>query len=84
MDKDKANVLANFFSSVFTNEPEGDLSTFKVEFEFENRVFEEKEAKKLLDELNPNKSKGPDCLHLKALKELKSVLAKPVTTRYLQ
>ena len=28
-DKDKANVLANFFSSVFTNEPEGDLPTFK-------------------------------------------------------
>ena len=81
-EKDKANVLANFFSSVFTKEPEGDLPTFRdanLEFEFEKRVFEEKEVKKLLDELNPNKSKGPDCLHPKALKELKSVLAKPLT-----
>ena len=32
-----------------------------------------------MDELNPNKSQGPDCLHPKALKELKSVLAKPLT-----
>jgi len=40
-DKDKANVLANFFRSMFTNEPEGDLPTFKdanLEFEFEERV----------------------------------------------
>jgi len=40
---------------------------------------EEKEVKKLLDELNPNKSQGPDCLHPKALKELKYVLVKPLT-----
>ena len=49
-DKEKANVLANFFSSMFTNEPEEDLPTFKdanLEFEFEERVFEEKEVKKL-------------------------------------
>ena len=81
-DKDKANVLANFFRSMFTNEPEADLPTFKdanLEFEFEERVFEEKEVKKLLDELNPNKSQRPDCLHPKALKELKSVLTKPLT-----
>ena len=43
------------------------------------KVFEEKEVKKLLDELNPNKSQGSDCLHPKALKELKYVLAKPLT-----
>jgi len=46
---------------------------------FEEGVFEEKEVKKLLNELNPNKSKGPDCLHPKALKELQSVLTKPLT-----
>jgi len=40
---------------------------------------EEKEVKKLLDELNPNKSQGPDCLHPNAQKELKYVLAKPLT-----
>jgi hypothetical protein len=43
---------------VFTKEPEGDLPTFRdanLEFEFEKRVFEEREVKKLLDELNPNK-----------------------------
>jgi hypothetical protein len=53
---------------VFTKEPEGDLPTFKdanLEFEVEERDFEEKEVKKLLDELNPNKSQRPDCLHLK-------------------
>ena len=81
-DEDKANVLANFFSSVFTNEPEGDMPKFKdanLEVMFEEGVFEEKEVKKLLNELNPNKSKGPDCLHPKALKELQSVLTKPLT-----
>ena len=38
-----------------------------------------KKKKKLLDEINPNKSQGPDCLHPKAVKELKYVLAKPLT-----
>ena len=51
---------------MFINEPEGDLHTFQAaNLEFEERVFKEKEVKKLLDELNPNKSQRPDCLHLK-------------------
>ena len=81
-DKDKANVLANFFSSVFTIEPEGDLpiiEQIQVEKTYIETEFKEKEVKKLLDELNPNKSPGPDGLNPKALKELSAKITEPLT-----
>ena len=81
-DQEKANVLANFFTSVFTNEPQGEIPTLQMRnprYPYIEKNFEEKDVKKLLEELNPNKSMGPDGLHPKALKELSNILAKPLT-----
>jgi hypothetical protein len=48
------------------------------EKQFEDRWFGENEIGKLLDEINPSKSPGPDGLHPKALRELSKVIARPL------
>ena len=68
-DKEKAEVLANFYSSVFTREHGGDipqLETCQIQYPFTESKFEESEVRKLLLGINPNKSPGPDGLHPKA------------------
>ena len=79
-DKEKAEVLTHFFSSV-TKEPDGETPPFNqvlIEKQFEDRWFGENEIRKLLDEINPSKSPGPDGLHPKALRELSKVIARPL------
>ena len=81
-DKEKAEVLANFFSSVFTIEPEGELPLMhpiEVKQECIEKTFNESEILKLLQNLDVNKSCGPDGLHPKMLKELSATIAKPIT-----
>ena len=46
------------------------------------KIFQEKEVLKLLQDLNVNKSPGPDGLHPKMLKELSEALVKPITITY--
>jgi hypothetical protein len=73
--------LAYFFSSVFSKEPDGETPPFNqvhIEKQFEDRWFGENEIRKLLDEINPNKSPGSDGLHPKALRELSKVIARPL------
>ena len=70
-DKENAEVLANFFSSVFTNEPDGEIPNIEpitIEHDCLEKIFQEKEVLKLLQDLNVNKSPGPDGLHPKMLK----------------
>jgi hypothetical protein len=84
-DRDKAEVLAEFFSSVFTKEPEGEIPNLQPKettFRGTEHQIEEKEVLKLLLDINPNKSPGPDGIHPKALKETAAILAKPLTKRY--
>jgi cell division protein FtsI/penicillin-binding protein 2 len=80
-DKEKTEVLTDFFGSVFTEEPDGETPPFSqvhIEKQFEDRWFGENEIRKLLDEINPSKSPGPDGLHPKALRELSKVIARPL------
>ena len=81
-DKDKAEALNNYFTSVFTDEnPELPNQTTEVEDENcipELTITEEVVLKKLKS-LKPDKSPGPDGLHPKILKELAEVIYKPVT-----
>ena len=81
-DKEKTEVLANFYSSVFTREPDGDipqLEACQIQYPFTESKFEESEVRKLLLGINPNKSPGPDGLHPKALQVLTNVITEPLT-----
>jgi hypothetical protein len=72
-DKEKAEVLASFFSSVFTIEPEGDLPLMhpiEVKQECIDKIYKESEILKLLQNLDVNKSCGPDGLQPKMLRSL--------------
>ena len=80
-DKEKAEILTNYFTSVFTKEKLGDIPTLHKQIVHEDlkqfTIEQEKERKKLM-KLNPAKSSGPDNLHSETLKELANVLDKPL------
>jgi hypothetical protein len=69
-DQDKAEVLNLFFSSVFTNEPEGTLPTFdqKANSQISDLAISQEKLKLKLLNLNPAKAPGPDNLHPRVLK----------------
>ena len=81
-DKEKCDVINNFFSSVFTTEDPNNVPEFKCDKDIPNPLlncnvsFEEFE--KALLNLNPNKSPGPDNFHPKFLKLTAKTLAKPI------
>jgi hypothetical protein len=80
-DQRKANILNDFFSSVFTREPNGKLPEFgqyTIEYSMTELEITEEIICTLLKRLNPNKSCGPDGVHPRFLKELGSELAKPL------
>jgi hypothetical protein len=80
-DSDKAEVLACFFSSVFTVEGEGELPTMESA-NFTERSRDDKftptEVRSLLAGLDASKSQGPDMVHPKVLKELSDIIDIPV------
>ena len=75
-DGDKAEILAKFFSSVFTDEDVNNLPKMEKRNSdiATNEPFSQEEIKKLLLGLNTTKSPGPD----KALYELANVIDKPL------
>ncbi|XP_033745732.1 uncharacterized protein LOC117331241 [Pecten maximus] len=81
-DADKADVLVNFFTSVFTKAPPGEIPNFEqrtVSQPFQDTSCTEENIMKLSLKLNSNKSCGPDEMHPKALEELRDVLKKPLS-----
>ncbi|HEX8808198.1 MAG TPA: hypothetical protein VF760_04300 [Xanthobacteraceae bacterium] len=84
-DKSAADVLNNYFASVFTKEDLSNIpeptDVFKGSIQQEGLdtfVITEELVFKKLSELNVNKCCGPDDLHPKLLYELKSEIAKPL------
>ena len=72
-DKDKANTLTDFFSSVFTTETKDknpSLEGINISYNMGTLVIDEEKVKKRLHELNISKSPGPDGLHPRILHEL--------------
>ncbi|MEW8545715.1 MAG: reverse transcriptase family protein, partial [Candidatus Thiodiazotropha sp.] len=81
-DADKAEVLSDFFSSVFTQEPDGDIPSLnKRNFDTESNdgYFDKETVRRLLVNINISKSQGPDQLHPKLLYELSNVICEPLS-----
>ena len=80
-DSEKAEVLSNFFSSVFTkdklNEPVPDFNTNVLNFLSKININKE-HISKALNSLKVDKSPGPDNMHPRVLKELSHQLAYPL------
>ena len=80
-DKEKAEVLSAFFTSVFTVEPEGEVPTIPPETVKEKlgniTITPEMVAKKLR-KINTSKSPGPDKIHPRVLRELCEIICTPI------
>ena len=79
-NKDKAEVLADFFSSVFTHENSNETPNINASEATQTTVDDitQEEVRKLLSDLNTSKSQGPDKLHPKVLHELRTVIDRPI------
>ena len=79
-DKEKANVLADFFTSVFTVEGDGEMPHLdKIDVPpLETMTIYTDKVKKKLDKLNISKSPGPDGVHPRVLKEVSKSLCIPL------
>ena len=77
---DKSDAFCNYFSSVFTRENDDDFEKLecKQANEMPDIVFTVENIKLKLQNLNVNKSSGPDNIHPKILKEANDVLALPL------
>ena len=80
-DKEKADILQNQYSSVFTIEPCQDLPS--LDRRTNNRIPEIEIDKVMVEneinKLNVNKSMGPDEIHPRLLKELVAFVAEPLS-----
>jgi hypothetical protein len=76
-----AEILAKYFSSVFTEEPDGDIPNTKpinIKEKMPELIINEEMVLKQLNSLKIDKSPGPDELHPRLLKELPKSLTKPL------
>ena len=73
--------MNEFFISVFTRDNITSMPEFPDQ-EYSSPLTDititPEEVKKMLDNLNPNKSPGPDGIHPRVVRELSSELAKPL------
>jgi hypothetical protein len=79
-NKEKANILSDYFASVFTNEPLGELPQMipiEIQNELKDLVINKDMVLKLFQNLKIDKSPGPNSLHPRLLFENKESIAEP-------
>ena len=79
-DDEKAEVLSNFFASVFTNEPPGnwEISPPPTASIDDNLELTMNDIREKLNRLDTSKSPGPDGIHPRVLFELREFILKPL------
>ena len=80
-DEEIATVLNSHFVNVFTIEDTENLPEFTVTKTFEplnNINVTEENISKILKEINPAKSMGPDNIHPRVLKECRNTIIAPL------
>ena len=86
-DETKANILAEYFSSVFKDEPKGEIPSLNdslVIDEWTEIIVTEEDIKKILRNLKTDKSPGMDKIHPLFLKELSHEISIPLAIIYRQ
>ena len=86
-DSDKAAALQGFFSSVYTDEPDGDFDTLdnssnNIHTKMSEVVITQDNIYNKLCNLNISKSPGPDMLHPRVLYECRDVIVYPLFLIY--
>ena len=79
-DSHKANLLNEYFASVFTNEPHGNIPILetRTEKEMEYNIISDDEIALLLKNMDGNKSPSPDGYHPCFIKELADFIIEPI------
>lgn len=81
-DQETADVLNNYFASVFEQESDQELPNFEeltYNNVLENIIISEGLVAKAIKQVKPGKSQGPDMIHPKIIREAQLSLTKPLT-----
>ena len=85
-DSEKAEILNNHFASVFTKEDKNNIPDFNPEIDnlkiMDNLEVKAADIEKMLLNLDPNKSQGPDGINGRILKELANEISPILETMY--
>ncbi len=84
-DQETANVLNNYFASVFTKENTENIPQIKSKETIpaiSHIEITNEKIIKAIDKLKESKSQGPDNIHPKTLKETKNEIIKPLKIIY--
>ena len=87
VDKERANILNNYFASVFTKEKDENLPHFEERYithPLDELEITSETVEKSLSSIKAGKSQGPDMIHPRILKETSSQIIEPLTKLFRQ